>query len=168
MDIEKDTYKVLHDFITQAIGEKPYLMEEGFVRPNGGYVACKLMNVNKLTTGAHRMPPTDPSGVERFAVEMLLRWHIHAYREMSIEKLTAIAYRLNDRNVRSILSDGGLGYKGHSQITQTTISRDGVEREKQAYFVVEFYYVYEDTVFVGKEVPSVIEEAEGVAPDLKV
>lgn len=157
-DIEKDTFKILSDYIFKVTGERPFLLEENFTRPSGPYIGCKLLSCNKISQYAHRMPPTDDTGVERFAVEMILRWHIQAYRDMAVEKLASLTYRLNDRLVRSILSNGGLGYRDHTPVTQTTVSKDGVTREKQAVTVFEFHYVYEDDTIIGEH-PLTIEKA---------
>lgn len=159
MDIEVDTFKVISDYIQAILGIRPWLMEEDFPRPSGPYIGCKLLNIEKLTVGSHRVDNYSEDGVEKYACEYILRWHIQSFRDGAMESLMEILSKMNDKTSASILSAGGLAYKGSTRITQTTMTREGTVREKQAIVVVEFYYVREGT---NRVAPLTIEESGGV------
>lgn len=157
--IEKATFEALSDFILEVTGARPYPLDDDFVRPLGPYVGCKLLSAERLTTLPHKQAPTENTGYSRYAYHYILRWHIQAYREKSLDAINDILYRMNDPLLTPILYNKGLSVRGSTRISMDSIMKDGVSREKNAFVVVDFHYVYEDNP-IGAA-PSVIETVGG-------
>lgn len=119
-DLTNFIFIPLSDFILQAIGERPYPMEEAYNAPSTDYVACQIVEIPIIssTDGARTNSGVDGRDIVYTTYEAIIR--IVGYGSNSLSKIQSICQAFREKRMLQILRDKNIAYSTHTPARNTS------------------------------------------------
>lgn len=137
--VEEFLFCPISDFVLEATGERPELLEENFIPPAGDYIAVKLEMIVPIAWGSSAEDVESVEASYNTTYELTTR--IVGYGDTAMQRVMACNVRLNDKSLlRRTLKPKGLAYFDRTPVRDTSISWQD-KREKRYEFLAKFRFV---------------------------
>lgn len=158
--INNTVFDLFYDYIKVFLPDETIrILDSNFVAPQGPYTAIKMVGMEPLSSHpGYVFPATDETGRRRTATSYEGAIIIRCFGLDAFARAVYIAHQLRDPSLRhEYLFLNGLGYKGHSSVTDDSIPIDNQTIEERGTLTVQFNFTLENTE-VNPNDTSVIEE----------
>lgn len=138
---ERKLIEPLSDFIFTVTSERPFPANENVTLPSADFLLIDVVSFEAAswTNTAQRFLASE--GLPESYTQYKGMFRVTGYGQQSFSWLHSIADGLRDSNTRRILSVGGVGYLGHTEVRDASVPVDNTKIEKRYTTVIQLSYV---------------------------